>query len=524
VVMLKTSLLAMIASGTLGVGMSVSVDAQPASARTLRIDVSGPNTPRNRMAQFSVGSDFPATLGRPDSIAQLRTTQQEIGFRYIRFHNVFADQLGGYREVNGRPVYDWSGIDRLYDSLLSMKLKPFVELGFTPDAMKTSNQTLFYWKGNTSHPQPEKWTALVDSFARHMIARYGADEVRSWYFEFWNEPNLKDFWEGADQKAYFDYYGRTARALKAVDPALRVGGPSTAGADWIPEFLAYADAKKLPVDFITTHTYGVAGGFLDESGAGDTKLLGDSDAIVADVRRVREKIQASPRPNLPLFFTEWSSSYSPRDPVHDDYLGAAYILSKLRRTEGLAQGMSYWTFSDLFEEPGPQTKPFEGGFGLMNPQGVRKASWFAFKYLADLGERELPTHDAQSIAAIKAGTVQVLAWCHVLPEQPDSNRPFFTKVRRPADNTPLVVALSGLKPGAYRMRLRRTGFRQNDAHTAYIEMGRPAALTEAQITQLQSLTTDAPVISTLRVKADGRTTVKLPMRDNDVVMVELSPS
>jgi xylan 1,4-beta-xylosidase len=524
VLMRKTSMLAIIASAILTVSMSVSAEARSASPRTLSVDVSGPSKPRNRMAQFSIGSDFPGTLGRPDSIAQLRKTQQEIGFRYIRFHNVFADQLGVYREVNGRPVYDWSGIDRLYDSLLSMKLKPFVELGFTPDAMKTSNQTLFYWKGNTSHPQPEKWTRLVDAFARHMIARYGAKEVRSWYFEFWNEPNLKDFWERADQKAYFDYYGRTARALKAVDPALRVGGPSTAGADWIPEFLAYADAKKLPVDFITTHTYGVDGGFLDENGAGDTKLLRDPDAIVADVRRVRDTIQASSRPNLPLFFTEWSSSYSPRDPVHDDYLGAAYILSKLRRAEGLAQGMSYWTFSDLFEEPGPQTKPFEGGFGLMNPQGVRKASWFAFKYLAGLGERELPTHDEESIAAIKNGTVQVLAWRHRIPEQPISNRPFFTKVRAPADNAPLVIALSGMKAGAYRMRLRRTGFRQNDAHTAYLEMGRPATMTDAQIARLQSLTADAPIVSMVRVKADGRTTVELPMRDNDVVMVELSPS
>jgi xylan 1,4-beta-xylosidase len=144
---------------------------------------------------------------------------------------------------------------------------------------------------------------------------------------------------------------------------LRVGGPATAGAAWVPEFLAYAKANTLPVDFISTHTYGVDGGFLDENGAGDTKLLRDPDAIVADVRRVRAQIRASFRPDLPLFFTEWSSSYSPRDPVHDDYLGAAYILSKLRRTEGLAQGMSYWTYSDLFEEPGPQTKPSRAALG-----------------------------------------------------------------------------------------------------------------------------------------------------------------
>jgi xylan 1,4-beta-xylosidase len=336
------------------------------------------------MAQMSIGSDYPGTLIRDDSLAQLRIAQKELHFRYIRFHNIFADQLGVYREVDGKAAYDWRRVDYLYDQLLSMDLKPFVELGFTPDAMKQSDQTIFYWKGNTSHPQPDKWTALVDAFVRHVVSRYGAQEVRSWYFEFWNEPNLGGFWEKADQQAYLEYYGRTARTIKAIDPQLRVGGPSTAGAAWVPEILAYAKKNNVPVDFITTHTYGVEGGFLDENGEGDNKLSRNPDAVVQDVRKVRREIEASGRPGLPLFLTEWSSSYNPRDPIHDDYFSAAYILSKLRRTEGLAQGMSYWTYSDLFEEPGPQIRPFEGGFGLMTPQGVRKASWFAYKYLAEL--------------------------------------------------------------------------------------------------------------------------------------------
>ncbi|MCK8456233.1 cellulase family glycosylhydrolase [Sphingomonas faeni] len=494
------------------------------AARTIAVDVRAPSTPRDRMAELSIGADFPGTLQREDSLAQLGLVRKDLRFRYIRFHNVFADQLGVYREVNGKPVYDWRKLDRLYDRLLGMGLKPFVELGFTPDAMKTSDQTIFYWKGNTSHPQPEKWTALVDAFTRHMIDRYGAKEVRSWYFEFWNEPNLAGFWEGADQAAYFDYYKRTVRAIKAIDPALRVGGPATAGAGWVPEFLAYAKANALPVDFVSTHTYGVEGGFLDEKGEGDNKLSRDPDAVVKDVRAVRAQIDAAGRPGLPLFFTEWSTSYNPRDPIHDDYLGAAYVLSKLRRTEGLAQGMSYWTFSDLFEEPGPQAKPFEGGFGLMTPQGVRKATWFAYKYLAELGDREVPTGDAQSIAAIKGRTIQLLAWRDVLPDQPVSNRPFFTKIRVPAAAAPLDIKLGSLKPGSYRVTVRRTGFRQNDAYTAYLEMGRPAVLTETQLAQLQAATRDLPTTSTLRVRADGKATIDLPMRDHDVVMIELTPA
>ncbi len=500
----------------------IAADAQTSAARGITVDVSGPTKPRDRMAQLSIGSDFPGTLLRADSLAQLKTVQKELRFRYIRFHNVFADQLGVYREVNGKPVYDWTRIDSLYDQLLGMGLKPFVELGFTPDAMKTSNQTIFYWKGNTSHPQPEKWSGLLDAFARHLIARYGTSEVRSWYFEVWNEPNLDGFWEKADQAAYFDLYGRSARTLKAVDAQLRVGGPASAGAAWVPELFAYADANKLPVDFIATHTYGVEGGFLDEKGEGDNKLSRNPDAIVQDVRKVRGQMVAAGRLGLPLFFTEWSSSYNPRDPIHDDYFGAAYILSKLRRTEGLAQGMSYWTYSDLFEEPGPQAKPFDGGFGLMTPQGVRKASWFAYKYLADLGDRELPTHDGQSIAAMKGNVVQVLAWRYVLPEQTVSNRPFFRQLRPPANAAPAKLAIKGLKPGSYQLRLRRTGFRQNDAYSAYIDMGHPDTLTGTQLQQLQFLTTDAPAISSVRVGLDGTANIYLQMRDNDVVMAELS--
>ncbi|RZJ39610.1 MAG: beta-xylosidase, partial [Brevundimonas sp.] len=260
-----------------GAVAAIALAAQPALAqpapRVVTADLGAPTTPRDRMADFSIGSDYPGTLIRDDSLGQLQTAQNELGFRYIRFHAIFHDDLGTYREVDGRPVYDWTRIDYLYDRLMGMGLKPFVELGFTPDAMKTSEQTIFYWKGNTSHPVPAKWNALVDAFVRHLIDRYGIEEVRTWYFEAWNEPNLDGFWERADQAAYFDLYGRSARVIKAIDPALRVGGPATAGAAWTPEFIAYADANDLPIDFIATHTYGVEGGFLDEYGEGDNRVL-----------------------------------------------------------------------------------------------------------------------------------------------------------------------------------------------------------------------------------------------------------
>src|SRR6185312_12859916 len=185
---------------------------------------------------------------------------------------IFHDVLGTYREVDGKPVYDWTGIDTLYDRLLAMGIRPFVELGFTPEAMRTSDQQLFYWKGNTSDPVLSKWSALVSAFVRHLEQRYGQQEIRRWYFEVWNEPNLAGFWEGADQKAYFELFDATVRHIKQVDPQLKVGGPATAGAAWVPELIEHAMQVGVPVDFITTHTYGVDGGFLAEHGQSDTKL------------------------------------------------------------------------------------------------------------------------------------------------------------------------------------------------------------------------------------------------------------
>ena len=263
--------------------LPVIARAQHIPARHIVVNIGATAGPVDRFFDLSVGSDFPGTLLRPDSQVQLKVVADELGFRYVRFHAIFHDVLGTVRIANGTVTYDWSRIDQLYGELLAKHLKPFVELGFTPQALATSRNSIFYWNGNTSHPDPVGWRDLVAAFIRHVEERYGREEVRTWYFEVWNEPNLSGFWEGADQKAYFDLYDMTARSIKAIDPALRVGGPATAGAAWVPEFLAHVRQSGAGVDFVTTHTYGVDGGFLDENGKSDTKLSASPDAITGDV-------------------------------------------------------------------------------------------------------------------------------------------------------------------------------------------------------------------------------------------------
>ena len=489
------------------------------------MDSGAPAGPVDRFFDLSVGADFPGTLRRPDSQAQLRRVADELGFRYIRFHAIFHDVLGTVRIENGNLTYDWSKLDRLYDGLLAKQVKPFVELGFTPNALATSRNSIFYWNGNTSHPQPALWRDLVSAFIRHIEARYGRDEVHAWYFEVWNEPNLAGFWEGADQEAYFELYDLTARSIKAIDPGLRVGGPATAGAAWVPEFLAHVQHSGAGVDFVTTHTYGVDGGFLDEDGKSDTKLSPSADAITGDVRRVRQQISASPFPGLPLYISEWSTSYTPRDAVHDSYISAPYILSKLKACQGLAQGMSYWTYSDLFEEPGPPSASFQGGFGLLNREGIRKSAFFAYKYLHALEGDALATSDPQAMAAAaKDGRIAAVIWDFEQPQQTISNRPFYTKLVPARPAAPVQVQVTHLAPKAtYRLEVYRTGYHANDAYSAYLEMGSPADLTPTQVEQLNNLTRDLPETDrAVRSSPDGTIDITVPMSSNDIVLVKLT--
>jgi xylan 1,4-beta-xylosidase len=338
----------------------------------------------------------------------------------------------------------------------------------------------------------------------------------------WNEPNLSGFWEGADQNAYFELYDLTSNTIKAIDPNLRVGGPSTAGAAWVPEFLDHGAHCGAGVDFITTHTYGVDGGFLDENGKEDTKLSPSPDAIVGDVRRVHQQIKESKFPNLPLYFTEWSTSYTPRDLVHDSYISAPYVLSKLKASQGLLQGMSYWTYSDLFEEPGPPPTPFHGGFGLLNREGIRKPAYFAYKYLHAVQGNEIPVQDAQVFAAAESGGVSAVIWDFQQPPQKVSNRPFYSRLV-PATPAPSVeVSVSHLKPGSYQLKVRRTGYRANDAYSAYIAMGAPKDLSPAQLDQLRNLTRDLPETDrVVKVAKSGYCEFSLTMHSNDVVLVTL---
>ena len=502
-----------------------SVAATNETVRLISADLRQTNGPLDTMFKRCIGAGRANEGLRADWQRQLTYVHRECGFEYIRMHGLFCDDMGVYRSDKGSPQYNWQYIDELYDFLHSIGMKPFVELGFMPGGLASGSKTIFWWRGNVTPPRNlNQWADFIRAFVLHERERYGDAEVRTWYFEVWNEPNLSGFWAGTQQQ-YFDLYAATARAIKSVSPDYKVGGPATAGCAWVPEFVHFCDTNQAPVDFISTHTYGVESGYLDEHGDTGTVLSPNPDSIFGDVKRVRRQISASAMPKLELNFTEWSASYTPADPVHDSYHSAAYILDKLKKCGAAAQSMSYWTFTDIFEESGPRWEAFHGGFGLINYEDINKPAFYAYQFLNRLGPTELKTDDASSwICTDASGGVQALIWdfTYTHPGPKVHNQEFYKRDLPAQPKNQITLTLSNLSRGTYTVASYKVGYRVNDAYDTYRDLGAPAQLTQAQVAQIKSANSGAPVeVRTVKIGRDGKFAELFDLRENDAVLITL---
>ena len=322
-------------------------------------------------------------------------------------------------------------------------------------------------------------------------------------------------------------YEHTARAVKSVNTNYIVGGPAGAGPIWTREIIDLCEQKGLPIDFISYHAYGLGGGpsGLDEYGNNKLYLSANIHSVVDIVKSQRPIIEKSPKPQLPIHITEWSASYSPRDPVHDSYFSAAFILEQLRHTEA-ASSMSYWTFTDVFEENGPAARPFHGGFGLINYQDIRKPAFLAYQFLAKLGGTELRNSDESSYVCTGSnGGAQILLWDITHPTAGKlSNQDFFFHQHPSRSKGTVAVKLKGLARGKYRLTVNQIGYQANDPYSRYLELGQPADLSREAVAALKKLSSGNPTpAKTVTVKTDGMFETELPLRENDVFLLLLAP-
>jgi xylan 1,4-beta-xylosidase len=509
----------------LAFGLAGVVCAQP-SARSISVDFSKVRGPHSTVWKECIGAGRANEGLRADWQEQLALVQKEIGFRYIRMHGLLHDDMGVYKETrDGHPIYNRQYIDKLYDYLVRVGIKPFVELAFMPHDLASGDKTVFWWHGNITPPKSyEKWGALVANLVRHFRERYGDAEVRTWYFEVWNEPDIAPFWSSGLTE-YFELYKSAAEAVKSVSQGYRVGGPASA----VPyrfeeELLKYCAREHVPLDFISTHAYGVREGFFDETGARGTVLDGDPATVRSRMVHSRELIRKSPLSDLELHFTEWSSAYTPTDYIHDQYHQAAFVLDKIKGAQESVNSMSYWVFTDIFEENGPRMTPFHGGFGLLNYQGIRKPAYFAFQMLNRLGAEELVNADKSSwVCRNNAGGVQALLWnfTPIVPPEGMNDQVFYKKEQPAQPAGTVSLRIDQLPRGTYAMELFQTGYKVNDAYTAYLEMGAPAQLTRAQVDQLNSAASGAPIRTETFKHAGGPFVRDLPLRQNDVLLILL---
>lgn len=312
---------------------------------TFLSDLRGRTTELTHFWEHTIGSGHATLALRADWQAQLKRVHVDLGMQHVRFHGILGDDMGTLVSEGERLFYSFFNADQIFDFLLSIGMKPFVELGFMPSALASGDQMVFHYRANVSRPKDyAQWAVLIRRLVTHWVERYGLSEVRQWFFEVWNEPNLKAF-GSAEQSEYFELYRYTAEAIKGVDRLLKVGGPATAENAWIVDFIEFCQGNSLPADFISTHHYPT-----DAFGApGDdtvTQLAKSTRSVLRKQAREARK-QAGKRP---IYYTEWCTSSNPRDPMHDDPYAAAFIVKTILEARGLVQGYSYWTFSDIFEE------------------------------------------------------------------------------------------------------------------------------------------------------------------------------
>ena len=445
----------------------------------IAIDLSAKTTPFPHFWEQSFGSGRAILSLRESYRNDMREVKKIADFRYVRFHAIFHDELGVYDEdAAGNPIYNFTYVGQVYDGLLDNGVRPIVEISFMPKKL-AARQDLhpFWYKPDVSPPKDYvKWDALMQNFARFLIARYGIDEVSQWYFEVWNEPNI-DFWSGDPKEAtYFELYDHTARALKSVSPLLRVGGPATSSAHWVDHFLAHAANEHSPVDFVSTHGY-----------SDDTveDLLGTHEDIPIEKRacravaKVYNQIKSSPQPDLPLFWTEWAvSGYGDRHAGDTSYSATA-IAQTIDDCDGRLNILSYWTFSDVFEENGPARSPFFGGFGLIAPGGIKKPSYYAFSLFHKMGATRL-ANAAENVLVTRRddGTIVVAIWNLFPPNRSGDSRTF-------------DLEFLGLGESAHAM-VSRIDADHSNTLAAYARMAKPLYPAEAQVRQLNKESALAP--------------------------------
>ena len=374
----------------------------------------------NNQVDYCVGTGRAGLALCKEYYEQLKFVQDIIGFKHIRGHGLFTDDMAIYHEYtdedgNTHAEYNFTYLDNIMDSYLELNIRPFLELGFMPNKLASGDQAIFYWKGNVTPPKSyEEWCDLVTATLSHLIDRYGYDEVITWPIEVWNEPNLPGFWKGADMEEYFKLFKYSFEAIKKLDKNFKVGGPAICGVrdeEWIQKFMEFCRKNRLDIDFVTRHHYTTE--MPERSGHYSFQELSNPEYGKNNLHTTREIIDSFEEyKGLPIHITEFNTSYVPNNPIHDTNKNAAYIAHQLSWLGDDNESYSYWTFGDVFEEQGVPFTPFHGGFGLVANGVIPKPTFWTFAFFKKLQGECIYRGEEAVIVKADDGSIRGVVWNH----------------------------------------------------------------------------------------------------------------
>lgn len=475
---------------------------------------------------------------RSEMQAQIRLTKNELDFDYIRLRDIFSDDLFIYHEEEDKvPSFNWQYIDIIFDFLVSIKLKPFIEIGFMPRHLASKKQYAGYnFHPNVSFPKStEKWSLLVSSFMRHCIDRFGLNEVCSWYFDFWICPDLpitNGFWNESREK-FFEFYLVTYRAIESVSDRIRFGSPTFSAANglpWYEAFFAFCKLHDLSPAYATIHIYGIdqfvqGGEFLTYS---NTEIkhnaLPDPDYMSRQLAVLQELMNQSGFPDLKIIASNWNISYYPRDLTRDTSFMGPYIAYVLTSTIKQVYGTCYRSLSDINEDFFPYSTLFHGGTGMVDFYGLKKASYNAYYLFTRLGKTILMTNEKYIITQSERG-YQLMIF----------NLSFYDSLYRFSDRSALsyeqryniyeatddlvVHILLTVIPGNYSIKKSTVSRNFGSAYDIWHKMGAPKKLDATLVEYIKNKSTPEIMYSTEEVAS--KLVIDTTLQPHELVLFEI---
>ncbi|MFC4319894.1 GH39 family glycosyl hydrolase [Litchfieldia salsa] len=481
---------------------------------------------------------------RSDFKNQLHQIQKEIGFKYIRFHGIFADQLLVYNEgSDGSYYFNFNNVDVLLENLLEENIKPFIEIGFMPKQLASTDQKIFLWDAHVSPPKcMERWKELINAFIRHLINRYGIDEVRTWYFEFWNEPEVEFFWSGT-RKEFISLYAETYKSIKVIDTEIKVGGFSSINLTnyqpWIDDFNALAAIEGVALDFFSFHVYNLArkpNVEIEHDGIVSNQpiesvmqfrniiMIGDEHNLSKNIDLGVNKSKGLFNVSKEIWITEWNANSDSKDLLHDTCYMAALIVKNSVENFEKVNGLGYWTFTDLFEEFQQQMPLFHGGFGLMTYNGIKKAGYHGYSFLNKLGD-ELILKRKDMIVTKRGADYQILLfnyshpnWLYRTFDYSQLSATSRYTVFEKEEVTGFNIVLNGIS-GNYRMKKQYVNREKGSSFDAWIDIGAPSELDDETIRYLKGRAEPGIHIEDITVKQEYTLTTEL--QPHEIQFIEL---